>query len=161
SSADSSFPPSSSWSRSCPERSSHMGALSLRPRRATDMRTSYVAITAGAILLVACKVGPNYQRPQVAVPPDFRAPTPLPPAHATSLANLKWFEVFHDEELRALIRLALAQNYDLRDAVTRVQQARANLGITRSNQFPQLYALGDLQITRLSRDGSLPLAEQF
>ena len=125
------------------------------------MRASYLAITAGAILLVACKVGPNYRRPQVAIPPNFRAPTPLPAPQAASLANLKWFEVFHDQKLQDLIRIALVNNYDLRDAVTRVEQARANLGITRSNQFPQLSAQADLQITRLSRDGQFPLSPSF
>jgi multidrug efflux system outer membrane protein len=125
------------------------------------MRTSYAAISAAVILLAACTVGPNYRRPQVAVPPNFRAPNPLPAPQAASLANLQWFEVFHDEKLRDLIRVALANNYDLRDAVTRVEQARANLGITRSNQFPQVSAIGDLQFTRLSRDGSLPLGPLF
>ena len=125
------------------------------------MRASYLAITAGAMLLVACKVGPNYKRPQVVVPPNFRAPTPLPAPEAASLANLKWFEVFHDKKLQDLISVALVNNYDLRDAVTRVDQARANLGITRSNQFPQLSVQGDLQITRLSRDGQFPLQQTF
>jgi multidrug efflux system outer membrane protein len=60
-----------------------------------------------------------------------------------------------------LVRTGLAQNYDLRDAVARVQQARASLGITRSNQFPQLSAEGDLDITRLSRDGATPLPAAF
>jgi NodT family efflux transporter outer membrane factor (OMF) lipoprotein len=125
------------------------------------MRASYLAITAGAILLVACKVGPNYGRPQVAVPPNFRAPTPLPAPEAASLANLKWFEVFHDQKLQDLISVTLVNNYDLRDAVTRVEQARANLGITRSNQFPQLTAQGVLEITRLSRNGEFPLGPLF
>jgi multidrug efflux system outer membrane protein len=97
----------------------------------------------------------------VAVPPNFRAPTPLPAPQAASLANLKWFEVFHDQRLQDLIRAALVYNYDLRDAVTRVEQARANLGITRSNQYPQLSAQADLQITRLSRDGEFPLRQTF
>ena len=51
---------------------------------------------------------------------------------AASLADLKWLEVFKDEKLQELIRTALVQNYDLRDAVARVEAARANLGITRS-----------------------------
>jgi multidrug efflux system outer membrane protein len=97
----------------------------------------------------------------VAVPPNFRAPTPLAAPQAASLANLKWFQMFHDEKLQDLIRAALVYNYDLRDAVTRVEQARANLGITRSNQFPQFGAQGDLQITRLSRDGQFPLSPTF
>jgi multidrug efflux system outer membrane protein len=92
---------------------------------------------------------------------NFRAPEPLPPPQAESLADLKWFEIFKDPQLQELTRLALTQNYDLRDAVARVEQARANLGVTRSNQFPQVNATGDLQFTRLSRDGSLPLPASF
>ena len=97
-----------------------------------------------AIVLAGCTVGPNYRRPAVATPASFRAPEPLPADQAASLADLKWFEVFKDPELQNLVRTGLAQNYDLRDAVARVQQARASLGITRSNQFPQLSAEGDV-----------------
>jgi len=112
-------------------------------------------------VLTGCAVGPNYQRPNIPAPPTFRAPEPLPPDQAASLADLKWFEVFKDPELQNLVRNGLAQNYDLRDAVTRVEQARANLGITRSNQFPNVSAGGDVEFTRLSRDGSLPLPASF
>ena len=59
------------------------------------MRLSYLAIPLGAILLARCTVGPNYKRPPVAVPPNFRAPTPLATPQAASLANLKWFQMFH------------------------------------------------------------------
>ena len=55
----------------------------------------------------------------------FRAPEPLPAPQAASLADLKWWEVFKDEKLQDLIRAALAANYDLRDAVARVEEARA------------------------------------
>jgi len=125
------------------------------------MRSSYLAIVAAAALLAGCTVGPNYKRPQVAVPAAFRAPEPLPEQQAASLADLKWFEVFHDEKLQGLIELALRQNWDLRDAVTRVEEARANLGITRADQFPQANATGNLQVTRLSRNGQLPLPASF
>ena len=43
----------------------------------------------------------------------------------------------------------------------RVDEARANLGITRSNQYPQVSASGDIQFTRLSRDGQFPLPGSF
>ena len=66
----------------------------------------------------------------------------MPPAQAASIADLKWFDVFKDEKLQELIRTALERNYDLRDAVARVEAARANLGITRSNQFPNFGASG-------------------
>ena len=87
------------------------------------------------ILLGGCMVGPDYERPPVATPDVFRAsPTPTP--DAKSIADLKWFEVFSDEQLQELIRTALVQNYDLRDAVARVDAARANLGITQADQYP-------------------------
>ena len=125
------------------------------------MKYSLIAVTIAAGLLSSCTVGPNYVRPTVPVPQNFRAPEPLPAAQAASLADLKWFEIFKDEQLQELTRTALVQNYDLRDAVARVEQARANLGITRSNQFPQVNASGDIQFTRLSRDGTFPLPASF
>jgi multidrug efflux system outer membrane protein len=125
------------------------------------MRYRLIAVTIAGGLLAGCTVGPNYVRPTVAVPPAFRAPEPLPAPQAASLADLKWFEVFKDEKLQELIRSALAQNFDLRDAVARVEEARANLGITRSNQFPQVSASGGPEIDRLSRDGATPLPATF
>jgi multidrug efflux system outer membrane protein len=114
-----------------------------------------------AVLTAGCTVGPNYTRPNTAVPSSFRAPAPLPPAEAASFADLKWFEVFQDEKLQELIRTALQQNYDLRDAVARVEEARAGLGIVRSNQFPQFGAGGSVEINRLSRGGETPIPPQL
>jgi multidrug efflux system outer membrane protein len=125
------------------------------------MRSAYLAIAAAAAVLAGCTVGPNYKRPQVAVPTNFRAPVPLPEPQSASLADLKWFEVFHDDKLQELIRVALVENYDLLDAVARVQEARANLGIVHSNQLPQVDASGALEFTRLSRDGQFPLPASF
>src|SRR5260370_27134132 len=102
-------------------------------------------------------VGPNYHRPAVQAPQAFRAPDPAPAPQAASLADLKCWEVSRDEKLQDLIRASLVANYDLRDAVARVEAARANLGATRSNQFPQVDASGAIQVTRLSRDGSFKL----
>jgi multidrug efflux system outer membrane protein len=53
-----------------------------------------------AVMLAGCTMGPNYKRPLVKTPDNFRAPDPLPPQQATSLADLKWFEVFKDENSR-------------------------------------------------------------
>jgi multidrug efflux system outer membrane protein len=78
-----------------------------------------------------------------------------------SLADLKWFEVFRDEKLQDLIRIALVQNYDLRDAAARVEAARANLGITRSNQFPNLDVNAEIATTRFSRNGATELPAAF
>ncbi|HTW65749.1 MAG TPA: efflux transporter outer membrane subunit [Bryobacteraceae bacterium] len=116
------------------------------------MRTSFsIGIVVLAVTLAGCTVGPNYKRPQIAVPQSFRAPEPLPESQGATLADLKWFQVFRDPQLDELIKVALVENYDLRDAVARVDEARANLGITRSNQFPQLGASGSMNFTRISR----------
>ena len=114
------------------------------------------------VLLVACLAqtvtGQKYQRPQVQTPGTFRGDTATQP-DSQSLANLKWFELFQDEKLQKLINDALAHNYDLREAVARVDAARANLGITRSQQFPQIYASGDVLNTRNSRSAEVELPE--
>jgi multidrug efflux system outer membrane protein len=111
-----------------------------------------------ALLLAACAVGPNYKRPSIAPPTAFRAPEPLPPDQSSSLADLKWFQVFQDERLQDLIRTALVRNYDLRNAVARVEAARASLGITRSEQFPSVAAGGGVEFNRISRDGATPIS---
>ncbi len=121
-------------------------------------RTAVVMV---ALLSGGCAVGPNYKRPAVAVPSTFRAPSPLPPGQAASIADLKWFEVFQDEKLQELIRIALERNYDLRDAVARVEAARASLGITRSNQFPTVAAGGAVEFNRFSRNGATRLPDQL
>jgi|SRR5665213_414736 len=114
-----------------------------------------------SLFLASCTVGPNYRRPTVQLPQNFRAPEPLPASQGESLADLKWFEVFKDEKLQELVRTALRQNYDLRTAIVNVEAARANLGITRSNQFPNVTAGGSVEFTRLSRDGAQPLPASF
>ena len=124
------------------------------------MRRSSAAVGLIAILSTGCTMGPNYHRPSVQTPDAFRAPTPVPNDPA-SLADLKWWEVFKDEQLQELERTALVQNYDLRDAVAHVDAARANLGITRSNQYPNFEADGNLSTVRLSRNGETPLPASF
>ena len=121
------------------------------------MRHRAIAILIATSLVTSCTVGPNYQRPLVQVPQSFHAPEPLRSSQAASFADLKWWQVFRDEELQNLIKTTLEQNYDLRDAVARVEAAQANLGITRSDQFPQVSASGDVNFTRLSRNGAFPL----
>src|SRR5258708_3081482 len=125
------------------------------------MRKSLTAPIVAAALLVGCVVGPNYHRPAIQAPNAFRAAAPATASNPVSLADLKWFEVFKDEKLQELERAALAQNYDLRDAVARVEAARAVLGITRSNQFPNLGADADISTIRFSRNGATPLPASF
>src|SRR6266850_1837589 len=119
-----------------------------------------VALT--TILVLGCKVGPNYRRPVIHPPDVFRGTgVDTPPTDATSLADLKWFEVFKDERLQELIQTALRQNYDLRDAVLRVDAARANLGITRADQFPSIDVSADITTLRRSTNGGFLLPFGF
>ena len=110
-------------------------------------------------LLAGCTVGPTYRRPTVKSPDVFRGtadPTAAPDPN--SFADLKWFEVFKDSQLQELIRTALVENYDVRDAVARVSAARANLGITRADQFPNVGASADITTLRNSASGAVPIS---
>src|SRR5262249_21632064 len=106
------------------------------PGRAARMKAR--ALLAAAILLAGCTVGPDYKRPDVPVPPDFRGRAPGAPAGPESLGDVAWFQIFQDEALQGLIRTALEANYDLRIAAARVLDARAQVTITRSFQFPDV-----------------------
>lgn len=106
-----------------------------------------------SIVLTGCAVGPNYKRPQVAVPEFHRGAPEAAPA-AESLADTKWDSLFGDETLNQLIRTGLERNFDVRIAAERVQQARAQVGITRADQFPFLDAQAQFAGTRQSSLGS-------
>jgi len=89
-----------------------------------------------AVLLSGCAVGPNYKRPTVSVPTDYRDSMAAQTAAAPSLGNENWWQVYQDPVLADLIHTALQQNYDVRIAAARVLEAQAQLGITRANQLP-------------------------
>jgi outer membrane protein, multidrug efflux system len=93
-----------------------------------------------ALALGACKVGPNYQRPALAVPDQYRGTAPeLPSAAAIQpFAATEWQNVFQDKVLQDLIREAIANNYNMRIAAANILQARATLGITQANQLPSV-----------------------
>lgn len=84
------------------------------------------------------------------IPNTFRGIDATAPADQTSIGDLKWFEVFKDEQLQNLLRTAMMQNYDLRAALARINAERANLGLARAAQFPQVEASADLTSTHAS-----------
>jgi multidrug efflux system outer membrane protein len=117
--------------------------------RASNLHLLNLALAA-ALLLSGCMIGPDYHRPPVTTPAQYRGNSI---ADLQSIADLKWFEVFRDEQLQDLIRTALAQNYDLRDAIARVEQARANVGITQADQYPNFGFGADVTDVERSRHG--------
>jgi len=114
-----------------------------------------------ALLASGCTVGPNYKRPTVAVPGLYRGTvsTEAAPTQLAALGDQKWWDIFQDEQLRTLIRTAVVQNYDSRIAASRVLEARAQLGITRADQFPSVGAGAGISDTRNSQSKFLPAFE--
>jgi outer membrane protein, multidrug efflux system len=111
----------------------------------------WVFIALVGLMASACTVGPNYHRPAVTVPPTYRNAPASPPSTAASFGEEKWWEVFQDPQIQALIRTALKQNYDVRIAATRILQAQAQLGIARGNQLPTAGALAAGNDQRVAR----------
>jgi outer membrane protein, multidrug efflux system len=87
------------------------------------------------LALAGCAIGPNYKRPTVDVPSDFRFAAYQ---STNSFADLPWWEVFKDPTLLHLIRTAVTNNYDLRQAVARVEQARNIAVVARAPLLPQI-----------------------
>jgi multidrug efflux system outer membrane protein len=99
------------------------------------------AVVWATLLLSGCAVGPNYVRPKVNAPADFRGAEGA--TQQASFADLPWWEAFKDEQLKTLIATALANNYDLAVAVSRVEQARQLANVTRAQYFPSVgYSVG-------------------
>jgi multidrug efflux system outer membrane protein len=117
-----------------------------------------VGLVAAALAVVGgCRaVGPDYARPSVPLPSEFRdaaAASPTRPApSAPSLADLPWWQVFQDPALQSLLRDGLAGNEDLRAALARVDDARARVGVAASERYPQVEAGLSATRDRASRD---------
>jgi outer membrane protein, multidrug efflux system len=95
----------------------------------------------------------KYQAPPITTPDTFRGAETVAGSDQNSIGDLKWFEVFKDEELQNLVKTAVTRNYDLRAAVARINAERANLGLARSDQLPQFEGSADLTTTRTSKNG--------
>ena len=101
-------------------------------------------------LLSGCTVGPNYRRPEVIVPADWRNA----PEQRDSLGDLGWWGIFQDPALHELLSTAVVANRDVQVAVARVLESRAQLGVARAAQFPQVNAGASYQYTRPNSENS-------
>ena len=102
-----------------------------------------------------CAMGPNYKRPTVDAPPQYRGAAPN--GGAASLADRKWSELFQDDALQQLVNAALEHNFDLQIASERVLEARARYRITGAQQFPNLIAQASFTGSRTSYIGANPV----
>lgn len=114
-------------------------------------------LAAGVLALCGCTMGPNYKRPQLALPAEFRGAPAAGSRPAASIADTKWQDLFPDAILKQMVATALEHNFDLRIAAERVQEARAQLGITRANQYPFVDAQAGFTAQRTSTIGATPL----
>jgi multidrug efflux system outer membrane protein len=110
-------------------------------RTGNTLALSLIVLLAGFLFLAAigCAVGPNYQRPPIASPSEFRGQaSQAAGGQAASLADSRWWKVLEDTRLQGLIEEALKNGYDIRLAAWRVEEARANAGIAKSEFFPEI-----------------------
>ena len=107
----------------------------MKPRSSARRSTTGLLVFM-SLCSTACTVGPDYKPPQVAQPQDFR--NHIGPAEATSFADVPWWQVFNDRSLQTLITEGLNNNYDLAIAASRIEQARALVGVARSEGLPQI-----------------------
>ncbi len=93
-----------------------------------------LATTLIVLLLAACAIGPDYEKPDINTPEAYR----FTDAEASDVVNTQWWKQFEDPVLDDLIDEALRANLDVRNAAARVEQFAARLNITRSDFFPQV-----------------------
>jgi outer membrane protein, multidrug efflux system len=121
---------------------------STRPTQAA--MTAIVGIA--ALSLSAClTVGPDYRRPELPLPPGYSDAAAGAPQAAVPDA---WWSLFGDPQLDSLVEEALAANQDLAAAAARVEEARAILGITDADRFPEVTGAAGASRNRLSRETS-------
>jgi len=120
----------------------------MRPLGFAWRRLATVLVVVG--LLSGCTVGPNYRRPEVIVPADWRNA----PEQRDSLGDLGWWGIFQDPALHELLSTAVVANRDVQVAVARVLESRAQLGVARAAQFPQVNAGASYQYTRPNSENS-------
>jgi len=107
------------------------------------LRSSFQIFGMAAVLaaFVGCAVGPNYKRPTVNTPEQFRF---TENQGTNSFGDLPWWKVFQDPILQGLIGTAITNNYDLKQAVARVELARNQAAAANSAFFPQIGYSGDI-----------------
>jgi multidrug efflux system outer membrane protein len=99
------------------------------------MRKIYgLLITSLVLWIASCAVGPDFERPQYTGNNHYRFESDT--AGADTLVNLRWWQLFNDPILDSLIRYALEQNRDVMVAAARIEAAKANLKMTKAEQWP-------------------------
>lgn len=125
------------------------------------MRFHTIALPLAVMLLAGCAVGPNYKRPAIEVPAAHRdAGSVAAVTEGKSVAETPWQSLFNDPEINDLVETALKENFDIRMAAERIEQARAQFGISASRLYPTVDATGKFTAQRGSSSGSIIFVER-
>lgn len=103
------------------------------------------------LLLGSCKLGPDFQLPNESGGIKWKASKSTAGTHLPD----NWWKLFNDPELNRLVDRALAANNDLAAGKSRVDTARALVGVDRARLFPSLDLTGSANTTRRSA-GTVP-----
>src|SRR5690606_1519785 len=126
------------------------------PGRGAAMVTSRLLLPSLlATALAACTVGPDFVRPEVAVPESFiQAPTTAAGSETGVVpeADAAFWQRFGDPQLTALVEQALAANHDLRIALASYDRANALLRGAKFDYLPTITAGAEASDGRASSD---------
>ena len=103
------------------------------------------------ILVAGCSVGPNYNRPEIAVPASWNE-AQQPGFDSRSVPLTDWWTEFNDPLLNTLVERAVQSNLDIRLAEARIRESRALRSVTASDAWPQLDAAGSYARSRSSEN---------
>lgn len=110
-----------------------------------------------AVLPYGCMVGPKYSKPEQLQAESFKYSNS--PADSTkSATGIKWSSIFNDEVLIGLIEKGIQNNYDLKIAVARLEQAGANLGMAKADLYPAFQYSGQMNSAQTFMQPSTALA---
>lgn len=103
--------------------------------------SKFKLLTLSAVFVLAgCSLAPDYQRPTLPVPQQFSLSQNALVSAPVGYQDTGWRSFFVDSQVKALIGEALVNNRDLRMAVLKVQEARAQYGVTDADRYPQITA---------------------
>ena len=123
----------------------------MRGMKPASLTTTALTATIGAVLLAGCSLAPRTVLPTPPVPATWPAGAGQLAASEAALPMVSYRDIFTDPGLQALIAQALDNNRDIRVAAANLAAARAQVRVTRANQFPEIGISGG--VTRVEQGG--------
>src|SRR5215468_2253693 len=121
----------------------------MRSKRLALKTSTFSLASLGCAVLAGCMMGPDYARPKVDAPAEFR----FEPKEVAETADVEWWKQFGDPVLDQLIAEALANNMNVKVAAANVEQALGIITQTRSALYPQVGYSGSATRARSPNTG--------